>query len=724
MRSDARPAPSEKTATQVRSIPTLHAPSERPTSSRLTYQPALDGLRGIAVALVVVFHLDVGVFRGGYLGVSVFFTLSGFLITSLLIDEWNDRIDCDRPGIDLGRFYLRRVRRLVPASVATLLAVAVLAALGVVARTSVLRGDLIAAAWNAFNWRELTSGGSYADLFRSESAVAHFWSLAIEEQFYLVWPLTMLFVLRRVRSRRVLLGILAILFVVSALSAIPASSDVTYFATWTRAAEILAGALLGAWMSTSVRTSWPEWWRWILAPALMVLIVASILTPTSSGWAYSGGLAVFSLVSVALIAGLQHPGRITSVIACKPLVALGRISYGVYLVHWPVFVVLDERRLAVDGWSLAVVRLAVTATIAVVMFFCLERPIRLSPRAIRPLAGAATAIAAMSIVTITAISVGGAEGSADPAPAVIGVQPAAAQITPAPRPGGVVSGTATVRTPTSVAPTAHDASARDDASAGTDSRAATATGEGAVSAAPTSSDDAASPTVPIPAIAEPSPPTPVTIAVFGDSVPAWLLRDSAQSFTRSDVVILNGAQEACDGMVALPVGRDRRGTELVPPDDCYDWTVSYPKTLANAPRTDLAVLVVGQAPVIDHLVDGEWHGPCDSIDWYLDDLTRRVEFLRAQGIRPILALPARFGQRVTYIVPDDQGERIGCVRSAMLGWAAGLDVEVVDLDQFLCPNDDCEVLRTGDGIHIDPAAAPDVLNEILDRVLEIGDTPP
>jgi len=214
-------------------------------------------------------------------------------------------------------------------------------------------------------------------------------------------------------------------------------------------------------------------------------------------------------------------------------------------------------------------------------------------------------------------------------------------------------------------------------------------------------------------------PLPTTIAVFGDSVPAWLLRDAASSFDRSDVIILNGAKEACDGMVDLPVGRDRRGTELRPPDDCFDWTVSYPQTLANADETAVALLVLGQAPVVDHLIDGEWQGPCDSIDWYLDDLDQRVEFLRGEGVRPILAIPARYGERVAFMVEDDHRERMGCVRSAMLGFALRHDVAHIDLDQVLCPNNDCDARRDADGIHVDPEFAPLVLDEILDDVLTL-----
>ncbi len=663
---------------------------ERPdvgAAYQLAYQPALDGVRGVAVVLVVVFHLDVGVFDGGYLGVSVFFTLSGFLITALLVGEWNSPGDGTQRGIGLGRFYVRRIKRLMPAGIATLLAVAALAAVGLLARTPRLQGDLTAAAWNVFNWRELWSGDSYAELFQQESAVAHFWSLAIEEQFYLVWPLTMLFLFKRCGlGRHGLLRVLGVLFLLSAATALMASPEVAYFATWTRASEILAGALLAVWMSTSSRPTWPNWWRWLPAASLSIIVVAAIVTPTATGWAYEGGLPVFALVSVALIAGLQIPSHTTRAMSWLPLVSLGKVSYGVYLVHWPVFVVLDEQRVGVGGWSLAVFRLAVTGIIAVTMFFVLERPIRQSQRSVRPIVAAGCAVLAMSIVTVAAFAVSDDTIVADPAPAVLGGEAMMVLDSPPETTAATAPATSIVSGPVA---------------------------DWAATQATTSTTTT---TTTVPA------PLPTTIAVFGDSVPAWLLRDAASSFDRSDVVILNGAKEACDGMVDLPVGRDRRRTELRPPDDCLDWTVSYPQTLENAAETDLALLVVGQAPVVDHLIDGEWQGPCDSIDWYLDDLDQRVEFLRGEGVQPVLAIPARYGERVAFMVDDDHRERVGCVRSALLGFTLRHNVDNLDLDPVLCPNNDCDARRDADGIHVGPEFAPLVLDEILDDVLALVDT--
>jgi peptidoglycan/LPS O-acetylase OafA/YrhL len=287
---------------------------------RLEYQPALDGVRGLAVALVVVFHLDTGVFTGGYLGVSVFFTLSGFLITTLLVERFHGTGD-----LGLGGFYVRRIKRLVPASAATLLAIAAITAGGGFLATDRSSGDLIAAALNVFNWREVASGRAYADLFAGESPVAHFWSLAIEEQFYVVWPLVLLVLLR---SRRIgparLLMVVSALFLASAIAAQFGSSNVAYFASWTRAAEILAGAWLAVWLSRVERI--PTWWRHVAGPAIGLIVLLTLITPAATGWAYSGGLPIFSLLSVALIAGLQTPGATRTALSFGPLVGLGRIS--------------------------------------------------------------------------------------------------------------------------------------------------------------------------------------------------------------------------------------------------------------------------------------------------------------------------------------------------------------------------------------------------------------
>jgi len=726
---------------------TLAPPSP---SVGLTYQPALDGVRGIAVLLVVVFHLDVGILGGGYLGVSVFFTLSGFLITSLLLSEArigaldSARSSGDRSssGIDLPRFYVRRVKRLLPASTATLLAVVVLAAVGLIERTSTLQGDVTAAAWNVFNWRELASGNSYAELFESESPVAHFWSLAIEEQFYVFWPVVLVVLLKAVGSRRSgLLAALSLLFAASTISALVASADVVYFATWTRAAEILAGAILATWMWKGPATAStkpgsanrPNWWSKLTAPALGIIVLASVVTPTSSGWAYAGGLPLFSIASVALIAGLQAPGRVRKSLSLVPIVALGRVSYGVYLVHWPVFIVLDEQRLGTGGWTLASARLATTLLIAGVMYIALERPIRTSSRIIPPIAVAGMALGAIVAVTIAAATVSSSSIASDPAPAVIGAPVDSVLAPTTVRPSGPDEDRAAT---TSSLPSTATSSPSDNSPSNVAAGSSNDTNAGEVelSDAPLAATDAtldtlvavpldvpvAEATLPPAAVDIPVEQGPVSVAVFGDSIPAWLLRDAAASYERTDAVLLNGALEGCDGMVDLPRGRDRRQTEMVVPDDCLDWTVSYPSVLSGGPAAEIGLLMIGQAPVVDRLVDERWQGPCESLDWYLDDVVARVEFLQGADIEPVLALPARYGEGVTYVVTDDHLERIQCIRTALRDTAIGLDVQWFDLDDFLCPDDQCDVRRTADGVHVDADVAPVVLNEVLDQVLAIN----
>lgn len=689
------------------------APESAPTLRRLGYQPALDGLRGLAVALVVMFHLDVGVVTGGYLGVSVFFTLSGFLITTLLLERFHDT-----GGLGLGGFYVRRIKRLVPASATTLVAIAAVTAAGGFFATGRSRGDLVAAALNVFNWREVASGRAYADLFAGDSPVAHFWSLAIEEQFYVVWPVALLAMLRwrRIGSGRLLVAI-SVLFSASALAAQFASSNVAYFASWTRAAEILAGAWLAVWMLRQTRVA--AWWRRLAAPAVGLIVLLSVVTPAASGWAYSGGLAFFSLVSVALIAGLQVPGRVRRALSFGPLVGLGRISYGVYLVHWPVFVFVDEARMGVDGWNLAVTRIGLTSMLALGMYAVVERPIRTSTRSVS--LGRAVALATGASLVLVGLAVWWVDAptrSGEAAPAVLTAAPSTddaqadpvPSIAPDPPPEAPTTQSPTARAPTTEMPSA-GAIAISETTPISDEFAPTPDAIAGVALAGTDAAEA-------PSVTEPTVDGPTTIAVFGDSVPAWLMRDASRAFARRDVVLVNGANEACDGAVALPLGRDRRRAELRPPEDCVEWTQSYPATLASYDDpVEVGLLVIGQVATVDRLFGDRWKHPCDATGWYVDDVRDRIDFLLGEGIQPVIALPARFGQRATFILPDDHERRISCVRAALSRLALEQQVDTVDLDGLLCVGDDCDGRRRRDGIHIDPEVAGEVLDELVDLTL-------
>jgi peptidoglycan/LPS O-acetylase OafA/YrhL len=361
---------------------------------RLQHEPALDGLRGVAVAGVVLFHAGRTWAIGGYLGVSTFFTLSGFLITSLLLAE---RESTGR--LDLPAFWGRRARRLLPAALATLLGVAVLApALATAEQLATLRGDVVAALGYVANWRFILAGRSYGDLFAAPSPVLHFWSLAIEEQLYLAFPIVVLLLSRRRRLLAPILGALVLGSV--ALSFVlyspGGSTDAAYYGTGVRAGELLVGALLAV-LVPGARTR-------VRAPgtralgvavvgcvALVGLLVLWGTTRQDETWLYRGGFVLHALLSAAVVAACLVPGPVRSVLSVGPLRALGRISYGVYLYHWPVFVWYDGSLVAQLGLTLA---------LAIASFVLLEQPIRERrwrvPIAIVPVAMVVVAVAALA----------------------------------------------------------------------------------------------------------------------------------------------------------------------------------------------------------------------------------------------------------------------------------------------------------------------------------------
>lgn len=362
------------------SLVTLRKPSNdvNDQATNFPHIAALDGIRGIAVAAVLVFHGGFAVASGGFLGVSTFFTLSGFLIASLLLTE---RATSDT--VDLKTFWIRRFRRLMPAAVVTLgLIAAVSWTVPSVGRNDSLGGDLWAGLLYVANWRFILSGLSYNDLFAEESPVQHFWSLAVEEQFYVIFPL-LAAVLLAVggRSRSLFAWVVGALLAVSVtLPFVYDDADRIYNGTDVRMAEILLGVLLAVVYGNlsareTVRTSQIVKVLGVLALAGSVTIW--IVTEQTDAWLYNGGFAAYALLSVFIIAAAtQQSGPVPRLLAWRPLVYLGVISYGVYLYHWPIFLWFDQDSTGLDGLPLFGLRLAITFTVAWLSFHYLETPIR------------------------------------------------------------------------------------------------------------------------------------------------------------------------------------------------------------------------------------------------------------------------------------------------------------------------------------------------------------
>jgi peptidoglycan/LPS O-acetylase OafA/YrhL len=312
-----------------------------PTRSK--YRPALDGLRTVAVYLVLAFHAGWGLFANGFIGVDVFFVLSGFLITGLLVREYRGT-----GRIQLARFYARRIRRLFPASAVVLTAglVATLIVTGPLYQDVVVDDARASMLWVA-NWHFINVGNDY---FSPEhtSPFIHFWSLAVEEQFYLVWPPligVLAFALRkRPRREGLLILVCGFLLLISlTLAFLVAAGDPlrAYYGTETRAYQLLAGALLALLINADSRHYRRRFWVWAQWTAL-VLIVFLAVGPSSIDLTMRGALVAAATVLIISALEFLPSGPLAMLLSRRPIVYLGQISYGTYLWHMPVLYILIE----------------------------------------------------------------------------------------------------------------------------------------------------------------------------------------------------------------------------------------------------------------------------------------------------------------------------------------------------------------------------------------------
>ena len=356
-------------------------------SGEMGYLPGLDGIRAIAILGVLLYHADLDWLPGGFLGVDVFFVLSGFLITSLILEQF------DRTGhLDFGRFYLGRARRLLPALMLLLAVCGVLVATIYRDAAFQFARDALASVFYVNNWHYIFSEQSYFEFIGRPPLLQHLWSLAVEEQFYLVWPAIAYLVVRRLGRRGVSavavgLAIASTLWmaVLAAANGYPELADPSraYFGTDSHAMGLLVGAALATiWRPGRVRTSVPPMARGVLLTAGIGAIVAIAafysLVGEYTPWLYRGGFLLLAMVVALLIVAASHPALpLGRALGSQPWRYIGQRSYGLYLWHWPVFLVtrpgLDT---PLDGIALFVVRMALTFGIAELSFRFVEMPIR------------------------------------------------------------------------------------------------------------------------------------------------------------------------------------------------------------------------------------------------------------------------------------------------------------------------------------------------------------
>lgn len=351
----------------------------RGNSHRIRFEPALEGLRGFALFGMLCFHSEFSWAVGGFLPIATFFSLSGYLITSLFLREWEKG-----NAIRLVPFWARRFRRLMPAALLTLAAMPLFASfVATPAQNVKLADDVLWSLLYVANWHFYLSDSAYTQLFAAPSPVQHFWSLAIEEQFYFAYPLIVLFGLRL--GGRSGLGFVLLLLTLASvawsvwLSLAGASVDRIYYGSDTRAAELLMGGGLAVVLfgreiaSQSVRA-----WLQRLGVVAMVAMVGTWATVhLEERWLYLGGFAAYSFLSLAVItAGVQEGGFVRWLLS-RPLMRwTGRVSYGAYLFHWPVFLWLSADRVGVGEPLLFILRTAVTFGLAGLSYRYFESPIR------------------------------------------------------------------------------------------------------------------------------------------------------------------------------------------------------------------------------------------------------------------------------------------------------------------------------------------------------------
>ena len=352
-------------------------------TTSMSYMPGLDGLRTLAVFAVIAYHLGLSWAPGGLLGVNLFFVLSGYLITNILQVQWNHS-----GKINLKDFWLRRAKRLLPALFVMLVGVLLWTALFAPERLTALKQETLAAVFYFSNWFLIFNEVSYFESFGPPSPLGHLWSLAIEEQFYLFWPLLLGLGYGLLRRRKWIIGGTVAIALVSALAMallyIPGHDPSrVYYGTDTRAFALLLGAVLAmVWAREKKSAELSGIRRLALDGAgvigLFIVLWMIFRTNQYQGFLYQSGLLIFSLAAAVLVAVLAHPAsRLARLFAWTPLRLLGKWSYGIYLWHYPI-IVLSSPLVNTRGPNalLSFYQISISVLLAVLSYYLIEEPIR------------------------------------------------------------------------------------------------------------------------------------------------------------------------------------------------------------------------------------------------------------------------------------------------------------------------------------------------------------
>jgi peptidoglycan/LPS O-acetylase OafA/YrhL len=608
----------------------------------------LDGLRGLAVAAVVVFHLDR--LQGGFLGVDLFFVLSGFLITSLLLREVRAT-----GSLGLGGFWARRARRLLPALAVVLVGIAVLLLVftseGVRAG---FRGETLATLGYVANWQRVFSEVGYWDMFEQASPFDHMWSLAIEEQFYVLWPLVVVALAHLAGPSRLAKAVLVVGVVGAGLSLAamavaydPIDTNWAYFSTPTRLGPTLLGAALAAATVGRPRREGPPGAGLDLA-ALLGLAVMGWLIVDVDGLGpryYQGGLLLFSLAAVVVVRAVTGgpPGHVGRALAVAPLRALGIISYGVYLWHWPVIVYATPERIGIDGLGLDAVRVGATLAAATASYYVVERPVR---RGLFPRRRMVPVAAGALVVTLTA---------------------------------GLVStsGTPTVRTTI-----------------------------GDIPAGPLAGSDSLFLHVP-----ESVPPGARRILLVGDSGVQYLGPELADAAGEVGASVAFSSEVECTAVNPEGVTLQTDG-KIARREPCHDHRRELWRRLAEEFDPHVVVLYMANAGAIARVrLDGRWVRDCDpAYDAYVEESVRHdLDLLTPDGT-PVVMTTAPY----IAVIDGTSGDRVDC-RNRMFREIADTRpaTDIVDLNAFVLSQ-----VRAGedmfvDSVHLSPNGGRLVSNWLL-----------